>query len=151
MTGKDRIRQEESLTPAQERAAALIAQGLTDGEAAKAVKVSRQTLNDWKNHHEGFQAAVKKALGEIWDDSRDNLRAIIAKALKVVNGHLEADSLPAALGILKIAAAFERLPETANAEPKKTIIEVVWQKDLPPSKWQEEELERRRREGKPIG
>jgi len=109
------------LTPAQELAAALIAQGYSDGEAAKIAKVSRQTLNGWKNHNEGFREAVEKAQAELWEDTRPRIRALCGKALDTLTRRLNEDDLAAALGLLKVAAAFEKIP---GPPPGKTIVEV---------------------------
>ena len=53
MTANDKNRQ---LNQKQLNAIELLLQGGTDSEVAEAVGVSRQTVNEWKNHDPNFVA-----------------------------------------------------------------------------------------------
>lgn len=83
---------------------------MSDKEAAKAARVSRQTLNQWRNHNADFRTAIEKARQDLWSDSRARIRALCSKACDTLNRALNNDNLPAALGIIKAAANFEKLP-----------------------------------------
>jgi hypothetical protein len=50
-----------TLTPQQETAVDLLVSGKTITDTATAVEVTRQTINEWLNHHPGFQAGLPGA------------------------------------------------------------------------------------------
>jgi DNA-binding NarL/FixJ family response regulator len=47
------------LTPQQEAAVAMILDGKSDGEISELLKMRRQTVNEWRNHHTAFRLEVK--------------------------------------------------------------------------------------------
>jgi len=91
----------KKLTPQQMAAAEALAAGASITDAANAVGVTRQTASEWTNRHPGLRAEMKKRRWELWDDATYRLRLMIPKAL-------DAGSVPAALGVLKLAGLQDR-------------------------------------------
>lgn len=126
MTKPDRSRQSDDLSPAQSVAVDLIAEGRNDSEVAEAVKVTRQTVNEWRHHHPAFVAAVNARRREAWEDSRDRLRHLSTKAVGVLERCMEhplsPKGLPAALAVLKAVAA---LPAPAGPVTPEGVLRAV--------------------------
>ena len=101
-----------SLTPQQEAAVDLLAVGNTVTQVADAVGVARQTVSEWRNRNAAFQAAVNSRRLELWTGLRDRLRALLPKAVDVLERSLDEDgksARDAAVQILK-ACGFYSLP-----------------------------------------
>ena len=78
----------DNLAPQQETAADLLAFGATVTDAAATVKVSRQTVSEWLNHHAGFQAVLNARRRELFAENQERLRSLIPKALETLEGSL---------------------------------------------------------------
>lgn len=89
------------LTPAQALAVDAIAAGSTHEDAAEAAGVTRETVNRWANHHPGFQSAVDRYRHVLADELAMAACRLRAKAIMVIDHHLEADDLSAALTVLR--------------------------------------------------
>jgi malate synthase len=98
----------DNLTPQQETAADLLAFGATVTDAAATVKVSRQTVSEWLNHHAGFQAVLNARRRELFAENQERLRSLIPKALETLEGSLgdERLAMAAAVHILKAAGLY---------------------------------------------
>lgn len=136
---KDRSGQNPTLSPIQWKAIDLMLQGQRDGEIAKALKVQRQTINGWRNHDEDFQEAFNQARLQTWEESQERLRLLCSRAIDTLNRALDEDNVQAALGVLKVAAAFERIP-AMNAPEKTEVIVSYNEEGLPCAERQELEM-----------
>jgi hypothetical protein len=90
-TKPDNFRQ-STLTSSQERAIDALLAGATDTEAGAAAGVTRQTLNNWKNHHPTFVAEMNLRRQQIWGASLDRLRALLPKALDALDAALSTET-----------------------------------------------------------
>lgn len=116
-----------ALSPVQLSAVELIAEGKKDGEVAKALKVTRQTVNTWKNQNEDFKDAVDIARREIHGKARERLDHLSLKALDTLEKAVQAGSIPASLGVLR---AYVSLVKPEDPPPSgKTEVIVTWCKD----------------------
>ena len=68
----------------QERALALITQGQTDTQVAKALGVTRQTLYNWRNLDARFMQALAERRGILRDQMREQLLELSQEAIKAV-------------------------------------------------------------------
>jgi hypothetical protein len=59
------------LSVAQRRAIDLLVAGATDGEAAEAVGVTRQTVNTWRNRDPIFIAELNRLRRDLWGGALD--------------------------------------------------------------------------------
>jgi hypothetical protein len=91
------------LSPQQEAAADLLAVGKTVTQVAGDTDVSRQTVSEWLNHHPGFRAAFNRRRQEIWNQASDRLRALLPKALDLLEKQIEEGEFRAAIEVLKAA------------------------------------------------
>jgi len=76
----------------QNNAITLILQGSADIEVARAIGVSRQTVNDWRNNNTVFIAELNRRREEIWNSQLEQFRNLAAKALAVLEEDLQADN-----------------------------------------------------------
>ncbi|MDP9359623.1 MAG: hypothetical protein M3R02_30910 [Chloroflexota bacterium] len=76
----------QALSVEQENAIDLLVSGTSDRETAAAVRVSRQTVCGWRNHHPAFIATLNARRLETWGASSDRLRALLPKALDCLEG-----------------------------------------------------------------
>jgi hypothetical protein len=91
------------MTPEQEAAADLIAVGKTDAEVASAVGCHWVTVTRWRLRDPVFQAGVNRRRREVFGASLDRLRALVPKALDVLENRLESGSEKAALALLRLS------------------------------------------------
>jgi acyl-CoA reductase-like NAD-dependent aldehyde dehydrogenase len=123
MTKNDRTRQPAALTPAQKNAAELLASGLNDKETAALARVSRQTLNGWKNHNAAFQEAIEANRADLVKNHRERLYALTLKAFSTLERAMDEKlSVPAALGVIRATLALDLLE--SHEPPQKTIVEI---------------------------
>ena len=95
------------LTPQQETAVDLLASGKTVTDTAMAIKVTRQTVSEWLNHHPGFEAALNSRRQELWTGMIDTLRGLLPKALEVLKCELEGETpLPTAIHVVKACGLY---------------------------------------------
>lgn len=127
MTKSDKTRQ---LSVEQENAIDLLIQGHSDREVAEAVKVSRQTVNQWRNHDAVFVAASNARRHEIWGSQAERLRNLVSKAVDVLSEGLNAEDekvrLNAAIHILKAVKLYgtSQYPQ-GSTDP--SIVESQWE------------------------
>lgn len=96
----------DKLTPAARAALEALAAGATVTAAAKAVKVSRQTVSDWLNHNPAFNAELTQRRAELWGQACDRMRALLPVALDRIEAALHTEgpgSLNAALALIRMA------------------------------------------------
>ncbi len=55
------------LTPQQEAAVAMVLEGKSDTEISRELKMRRQTVNEWRNHHTAFRMEVKQRRSQAWE------------------------------------------------------------------------------------
>jgi DNA-binding XRE family transcriptional regulator len=98
---------DEELKNKQELAVELIANGKTDVEVAKVIRVSRQTVNEWKNHDVEFQLDLKVRRREIIFGMRDKMNELVMISMGIIQKNLENKNpkvqLNVALQIMKMA------------------------------------------------
>jgi hypothetical protein len=73
-----------SLQPEQELAITELLAGKTDKQAAKEVKVCRETINRWRNHDPYFQAELNRRQQEIWNAHKMSLRGLVGDAIESI-------------------------------------------------------------------
>lgn len=66
-----------------------IINGLSDGEVAELVGVTRETVNTWKNQNHDFIAELNKRRNSISITIQDKQRELVTKAYKVLDKHLD--------------------------------------------------------------
>lgn len=72
------------VTIEQENAIDLLLLGKSDREVGEAVGVTRQTINHWRNHHPAFIVELNARRAELWQSQADRLRALLVKALDIL-------------------------------------------------------------------
>lgn len=80
---------------------ALVASG-TQTDAAHAAGVTRQTVNEWANHHYGFIAELNRLRAERLQTCADTLQSTVVEALELVSAQIGEGDVAVAIGLLKI-------------------------------------------------
>ncbi len=95
----------QGLTLPQQSAVDLLASGKNDTETAELLELSRTAVTKWRLYSPDFQAALNQRRREIWGAAGDRLRALLPKALGVIEREMEGDNraFRAAVEVLKIA------------------------------------------------
>lgn len=102
------MKNRNSLSPAQEKVALLLAAGSTVTDAAAAVETSRQTVSEWQNLP-AFAALVNSERQAARASAHGKLIHLTEKAAatleRLLNSNSERVALAAALGVLQHAQA----------------------------------------------
>jgi len=92
----------------QELAIEMIIDGKSDQEIARRIKVTRQTVNYWKNKDIDFKVELELRRDVVWQKQRDELTALSHKAIEVIRKNLDnknqAIQLKAAMELLRMPA-----------------------------------------------
>jgi hypothetical protein len=97
----------KELSPQQQQAALLMAEGKTGRQVAEALAVAEETVSRWKQQTE-FEALINTCLAEAREATRYRLRTLAGKAINVIDGVLDDDKaedkdrLSAAFQLLKL-------------------------------------------------
>ena len=98
---------DEELQSKQELAVELIANGKTDVEVAKEIRVGRQTVNEWKNHDPEFKIDLEIRRRVIINRLRDKMNELVMTSMGIIQKNLETKNpkvqLNVALQIMKMA------------------------------------------------
>lgn len=120
----------EGLNEKQEMAIELVANGMTDLEVARKVKVSRQTVSKWKNQNFMFKMGLEARRKELIDNRRVILDELVIKSIAILKKNLESKNpkiqLQVALQVMKLTSrmgigAAETDEEFAKRDRKYTI------------------------------
>jgi len=94
----------------QENAIDLLIQGQSDREVAEAVNVSRQTVNQWRNHDSVFMGELNARRQAVWGNQAERLRSLISQAVDVLSSDLSSEDVrlrqSAAVHILKAVGLY---------------------------------------------
>lgn len=111
------------LTPRQETAVELLLVGKSDAATAKALGIHRTTIARWRAAHPAFQAELARRRAERFRAATERLRALVPKALDVLEDELDGDDrLPTAHAVLKMAGLDKLAVPPIETEDADTII-----------------------------
>jgi len=123
----------QPLNAKQLRCIDLLALGHSDREAAEEVDVERTTVWRWRTSYPAYLAELNRRREELWRSSTDRLRALLPRALDVIESAVDSGDRATALNIVKLAG----LQDVDFGRTGPTNAEVIAEA---------EERERRRRE-----
>lgn len=108
-----------ALTPQQHAAADLLAAGTSVTDAAASIGVTRQTVSEWLHHHHGFRAALNQRRQELWAGVADRLRALLPKAVTVLERAINEGTTPlaAAVHVLRACAMYGQPQPIGPTDP----------------------------------
>lgn len=115
-------RNASGLLPRQQQAADLLALGETKTKVAAAVGVSRQQLYTWEQNV-FFRSAISKRHADLWQENKQRLRGLSAKAVDVIEQELESGNLKAAVELLKIVGMSNG--RIALVQPGKSVEDLL--------------------------
>jgi len=120
----DKTRQSNAiiLEPKQEKAVELMLAGISDTEIAKKLKVTRQTVNYWRNQDFDFIYELQMRRNQIWEGHRDELIDLYQMAVEEIKKSLKSKDpkirLQVAMQIVRLPALQENLKNKAPTDPK---------------------------------
>ena len=101
MTVPDQTRP-SGLSDSQHLAIDVLLTGGTHREAAEAAGVARTTVTEWVNHRSEFCRELERRRWQRAEHVNDRVSALTGRALDVIEEHLGAGDLQAALGVLRL-------------------------------------------------
>jgi DNA-binding XRE family transcriptional regulator len=116
MTEPDNTRRNPttSLTDRQRVAIATLLAAGTQTDAAHAAGVTRQTINDWVNHHIGFITELNKRRHEQSQTSARRLQQTVSAAIDTISAQITQGDITAAFQLLKLVGVSHLIPLMAS-------------------------------------
>ena len=102
MTDESTETDQTRLSEKQHLAIDLLMTGGTHREAAEATGVARTTVTEWVNHRSEFRRELERRRWQRAEQVNDRVSALTTRALDVIEQHLVAGDLRAALGVLRL-------------------------------------------------
>ena len=107
----------DGLTQRQHNAINRLLEGAADKDVAADVGVSRRTIYRWKNEDEAFMAELERRRKELNDEHSDRLRALVGKALDVLDEHVQDKYGPVCHRAAKTLLTLTGLGKTLGLKP----------------------------------
>ena len=128
MTNKSTEPDQTRLSDKQHLAIDVLLTGGTHREAAEAAGVARTTVTEWLNHRSEFCRELERRRWQRAEQVNDRVGALTTRSLDVVEEHLGAGDLRAALGVLRLLPreALHRVatpPPTAEQRGRRSDLE----------------------------
>ena len=101
MTVPDQTRP-AGLSDSQHLAIDVLLTGGTHREAAEAAGVARTTVTEWVNHRSTFCRELERRRWQRAEQVNDRIGALTTRSLDVIEKHVSAGDLRAALGVLRL-------------------------------------------------
>jgi hypothetical protein len=122
---KDGVSDKQGLNEKQELAIDLVMVGLSDGEIAKRVGVSRKTINKWRNQDMDFRALLAERRVALRERHQDELSGLVSEAIGVMREAMREDETPtrlrAAQAVLRMSG-LQAAMQTENPPTKEEIL-----------------------------
>ena len=108
----------------QRNAIELLVQGQSDREVAEAVGIARETVWQWRNVHPVFIAELNRRRKELWWDAQERLRALMGKAIEVLEKVIEDGDIMTSVEVLKVAKLYGQVSLPSGPEDPDLVL---WQ------------------------
>ena len=117
MTNESTEPDQTRLSDKQHLAINVLLAGGTHRDAAKAAGVARTTVTEWVNHHSEFHHELERRRYQRAEQVNDRVSELTTRSLDVIEEHVAAGDLRAALGILRLLPrdAIHRKPKPPHA------------------------------------
>ena len=96
------------LSSQQQTALKQLLVGTSITEAAQSAGVTRQTVSEWCNHHDGFQAELASRRTSALRDAQQQLEEAALMAVEVLSGIARDSAVPASVRVRASVAILER-------------------------------------------
>ena len=96
------------LSPQQQTALKQLLMGASITEAAQAAGVTRQTVSEWCNHHDGFQAELVARRASALRDAQQLVEDAALMAVEVLSEIARDPAVPASVRVKASVAILER-------------------------------------------
>jgi hypothetical protein len=110
------------LSRAQEQAIELLLQGQTESDIAVTLQLSCEAIQHWRHEHPVFLARLNQQRRLRWDAAHDRLRALVPRAIEVLEKAIAQGSVRAAVDLLKIVQLHGRVPTPSGPEDPHLVL-----------------------------
>lgn len=88
--------------------------------------MARQTVSGWLHNDRVFQAALNRRREELWSRVTDRLRALLPKAIAVLEREMEhgTASVSAALHVISACALYAKVQPIGSSDPEELDLAV---------------------------
>ena len=118
-------RAHKDLSGKQEMALELVMCGINDGDIAKRVGVSRQTINTWRNHDENFRMLLAERREAARERHRDELSGLVSEAIGVMREAIREGDLLTRLWAAHAVLRMWGLQTTVSSEKQPSGEEII--------------------------
>ena len=111
-----------ALSPAQEQTIGLLLQGQTEADVATTLQLSREEIQYWRHEHPVFLARLNQQRRMLWDEAQNRLRALVPRAIEVLEKAMAQGSVKAAVELLKVVQLHDRIPIPSGPEDPQLVL-----------------------------
>ena len=115
----------QRLNAKQELAIDLVIVGLSDGEIAKQVDISRQCINKWRNQDEDFRAMLAERRKALRERHQDELNGLVCEAIGVMREVMREGDMPTRLRAAQAVLRMSGLQATMQTEKPLSKEEII--------------------------
>ena len=102
----------------------LLVLGRSDRDVAEQVEVSRETVTRWRNDNPYFVAELNRKRQSLWHGDQDRLRALVGKAVDILEQALEDGDVKAAIAVLKAVKLYGNVEAPGGeTDPELVLVE----------------------------
>lgn len=114
----------------------LLLAGQSVSDIATALQRAPDEIQHWRDEHPVFVARLNQAKRRLWEEAQDRLRAMVPRAIEVLEKAMNQGSVKAAVEVLKIVQLHGRVGAPSGAEDPQLIL---WQQA---ERWATVEMQR---------
>ncbi len=107
---------DEKLNEKQVLAVELALTGMSDGEIASRIRVSRQWVNTWRNHDTLFIDALEARRRALREKHQDSINGLVEKAIETLKNALDDEDPKTRLQAAKLVLSTAGLKESMRKE-----------------------------------
>jgi len=119
------VMSENGLTDKQELAVELMLAGMSDGDIAERARVSRKTINTWRNQNEDFRAVLAKRRKATRERHQDELSGLVSEAIGVMREAMQEGDIVTRLRAAQAVLRTSGLQASMQAEKPASREEII--------------------------
>ena len=116
---------DEKLNEKQEMAIELALTGMSDGEIAREIKISRQWVNTWRNHDTIFIDALEERRRALREAHQDSINGLVKKAIEVLKNAMEDEDPKTRLQAARLVLSTAALKDSMKGENQPSEGEMI--------------------------
>lgn len=114
---------EATINGKQEKALELVLRGMNDVEVAKAIGVTRQTVNNWRRFNTAFIETLTDERKLLREKHQDSINGLVEKAIEVMKNALDDEDPKIRLQAVKLVLNSAVLKDSLKEKPEVNEVE----------------------------